>query len=287
MSNMLSHLKSLFSRADEEPNAFVISSFIDARDLRSDLFLDFMNTNDKVIYQTKARCVDLSNEIVRFYVNSKDGYLPSKNMKVSGFFVIPKNRKKRPFNFTTTVVESLKQDTSVYIDVALPQNMTHGQRRNNLRISLTKKEIPNFRLWASKEISCVDSENNKKNKITWEPIEQEEFELIDISTSGILLSISKNSSLSPKLRKNFSLLCTGSFDIPQKTTTDIALVAKVCRITQHEKSNWHFVGLQFYRWAKVTEEGVTWINLDDDGSGIPFLGAWLVPLMVKFRKPQL
>lgn len=285
MSKALSYLKALFLRTKKDPPESVVTAFVDAKDLRSDFYLDFMSTNGKIIHQARARCIALSKNLARLYFNSKDEYLPNKGMKVSGFFVVPKNKRKMPMTFISEVVESLIQDSSIYIDVALPQEITHGQRRNSVRIPITKIEIPNLKLWAGKEISSVDSENNKKNKITWELVAQEEFGVVNISVGGILLSISKSSPLTHKIRKNFLFLCTGSFDIPQKPTTELALVARVRRITRLEGKNGDFVGLEFCRWAKITEENVKWITINDKGEGVAFLGTWLIPLIVKMNKP--
>ena len=278
MSNILSRLLSPFSSAQKKPQKIIMNYFSDIKDLRQSLFLDFIYQDN--VYQSKSQCLAFNGKIVRLALQSNE-YLPEKNMTVACFFMAQKDKKKLPCNFSTKVLGSLKKGSSIYIDIAMPKEITHQQRRKNLRVPLTKSEISNFKVWAGREIPKTENEDTTKNKITWDPIEQEDFKLVDISAGGIKLEIAKESLITPKLQKNFLFLITGSFDAQNKTN-ELAMVARVTRISRPKKDSWDILGLQFSRWTKITEEHVTWIPTDD--AGVSFLGTWLAMFMSKLAK---
>lgn len=197
---------------------------------------------------------------------------------LTAFFIIKQNNHKIPCNFTGTVVAALEKKTAVYVDIQMPIKLTHQQRRNNVRIPIKTADIPNFRLWTGKTIF----EESNENSITWRPILRESFEVIDISAGGMMLNILQDSSLAPKVRKNFTLLCTGNFYNPQKEEQNFALLAKICRVILNEKGTWMTIGLQFHKWARITDTQTEWITVDD--AGVSFLGTWLAPFKVRDSK---
>lgn len=298
MSNNLSYLKSLFSRAPTEARVRILNLLNDTKDLRSSVFLDFMNANDKIFYQAKARCIHFDEKIVRFCFNSGIENLPIQAVKVACFFILQKGKKKIPHSYISTVVDVEQKNASVSIDVAIPTEITHTQRRGNLRIPITKEDILTLRLWAEKERENTENndsendntdnnnntDNNSNNRVTWEPIDQEDFELINISAGGLRINIAKSSLISPRLRKNFLFMCTGSFDIPQKPATELAIIAVVRRVGIPDKGRWNSVALRFYRWAKIADGKATWTDIHEKDSGIPILGAWLVPIIAQLNK---
>ena len=276
MANILSRIKQHIFNTPENTQKTVEGYFLDIKDFNYDVFLDFMYGG--VTYQAKAKCTAIDSTTARLVLRTEDA-LPKRDTNVAFFFMIKKGKRKTPCYFDAKVLDSKRTEELSYIDIGLPQEIKHGQRRQNLRVQIDSSKIPNFRVWAGKEIVSTDQGNNKKNKITWEPLGQEEFELVDISAGGIMIKVAKTAECTPRLRKDFKFLCTGSFNEPP---TELALVGKIMRLDIPEKGPWNIIGLKFWRWTKVTEGKVTWITVDE--SGVSLLGGWLAAVMAQLAK---
>lgn len=282
MSEDLSYLKSFFSRTPTDTQEFILNSLNSTKELDSNVFLDFMSADDKIFYQAKAKCIHFSEKIARFYFHSGIKDLPFKNAKVACFFILQKGNTEIPYSYISTVVEVEQQKTSVYIDVAIPTEITHTQRRETLRIPMTQEKNPTLRLWAEKERQ--NTTNNGKDDTVWDPISQENFKLINISAGGLQINVPKRSFTAHQLRKNFAFMCTGSFEFPQKPTEELVLIAIVKRVGNPDETSWNSVGLKFHRWAKIEDGKTTWTDISESDSGIAILGAWLVPSITKLNK---
>ncbi len=298
MLNIYSRLKSLIVGNPKLPEEFITSAFADVKDLRYDLFLDFVH-NDGILYQAKSTCLEFNQDIAHLYLRTEVDYLPAKGMKVECFFVLVKNKKRIPCSFLTKVVSSIKKHNAIYVDIVMPKEIVHKQRRNNVRVRVSASAIPNFKIWYG--VAVFDSEI-QKSRMKWEAIDRENFELVDISAGGFMLNLVKKFPLLPTENDGLSLipdesekkpletsdyekvlfLCTGNFYSQGKLGVEVALVSKVCRYHSPGKGRWDSFGLQFCRWAKITDDGVTWVDADE--AGVSVVAQWIAPFMSKLGR---
>lgn len=280
MKNLFHRIKSFFAEKNTSED-FIYDCFKSALDFRYNVFLDFVHAK-RVAYQTKATCVELSPTTIRFQLRNERDYIPAKSMELSCFFVHEKNEKKLPCTFSSHVITTIKKEDDIFVEVAMPTVVVHEQRRNNVRIPITESEIPNFQIWSGRETETLE-EGERRNKFVWDIIEKDYVRLLDISAGGVMLSLSKNFSLYSTIKLNSLFLCSGNFYSPNKPETSLLLIAKLKRINNHEKDKTLLLGLQFMRWAQVTDEGTSWINVSDN-EGVSFLGSWIAPHLVKFTR---
>lgn len=281
MLNIFVLIKSLFAKKNSS-QSFVASCFQEALDLRHSVFLDFYHA-ERVAYQAKVRCVEVTNTTLRFLFLHEKDYIPAKTMELSCFFVIVQNNKKVPCSFSTRVITSFKKEYGIIVEVEMPTSVEHKQRRNNARIPITINEIPNFQVCCGRDIETLEG-NERRNKFIWDIIDKEHVELINISASGVMLTLSKEYELYSNVKLDSLFLCSGNFYSLNKPETSLLLIAKVKRLMDHDKDRRVALGLQFVRWAQVSEEGTSWINADE--TGVSFLGSWIIPLVQRFVQAQ-
>lgn len=282
MLNIFQHIQSLFAKKNTSED-FIYSCFKDALDFRYNVFLDFIHAN-RVSYQARAICIEVSPTTIRFQLRDEHDYIPAKSMKLSCFFVLARHEKKLPCTFSSQVITTIKDENTIFIEIEMPTVVVHEQRRNNVRIPITESEIPNFQIWSGRETETLDN-GERRNKFVWDMIDKQYVQLVDISAGGLLLTLSNECTLYPSIKLNTLFLCSGNFYSPHKPETSLLLIAKLKRFNNHESDKAVTLALQFVRWAQISEEGTSWINVSQD-EGVSFLGSWLTPHLVKFTREQ-
>jgi hypothetical protein len=153
-------------------------------------------------------------------------------------------------------------------------DMGHNQRRYNVRIPVSKRDIGNFRMWYGKLAGSPGDLHDPQRKMQWLPIPHEEVEIMDISAGGMHLGIASASSTLESLARRELLLLNGEFDVKGKNLPPLAIVGSIIRLLREDNHAWARLGVQFRRWAMVRKGELNWLPLGEQ-DGIAPLGSWV------------
>ncbi len=257
-------------------NAKVIHSMLSyTKAHKTEIFIDIISEG-KTIHQVRAYCIDHNKSLVRLFIQSRQSMHLPQNAEVSAFFYIQQDGKQTPCNFICAIKNSFTHKGLFFIDIAVPSHIGHTQRRNCVRIPITKAEIPNLKLW-------VESKTADNEQLQWVALQDSEFDIVDISAGGILFLVDAFIPISRQIQENTKILLTGIFPYTNKTPLCLSMLAAVRRYTKNQSSpEWFSMGIRFIRWAYL-ENYSTWNAIPDD-NGIPPLVNWVFQVMANRKR---
>lgn len=240
-----------------------------------EIFIDIISEG-KTIHQVRAYCIDHNKSIIRLFIQTKQAIKLPQSAEVSAFFYIQEAEKQVPCNFISVIKNSFIHKGLFFIDIAVPSYIGHTQRRNCVRIPITKAEIPNLKLW-------VESKTDESEQLQWVAVQENEFDIVDISAGGILFLIDAFIPVSRQIKENSKILLTGIFPYTNKAPLCLSMLATVRRFTKNANSpEWFSMGIRFIRWAYL-ENYSTWNSIPDD-NGIPPLVNWVFQVMANRKR---
>lgn len=242
---------------------------------KTEIFIDIISEG-KTIHQVRAYCIDHNKSVVRLFIQGKQIIKLPQNAEISAFFYIQENDRQIPCNFISAIKNSFVHKSLFFIDIAVPSYIGHSQRRSCVRIPITKAEIPNLKLW-------VESKTNNNEQLQWIAIQDNEFDIVDISAGGMLFLVDAFIPVSRQIQENTKILLTGIFPYTNKTPLCLSMLATVRRYTKNQNSpEWFSMGIRFIRWAYL-ENYSTWNSIPDD-NGIPPLVNWVFQVMANRKR---
>lgn len=244
---------------------------------KTQIFVDIINEG-KTIHQVRAYCIDHNKTIVRLFIQTKHEIKIPQTAEASLLFYTEKEGKQVPCNFISPVKNHFVHNGLFFIDVAIPHYIGHSQRRNCVRIPITKREIPNLKIWA-------ESRTENSEQLRWIAIQDEDFDIVDLSTGGMLFLINGETSISKQLKEGAKILLTAIFPYENKAPLCLSMLSTIRRYTQNAQNpEWYSMGIKFIRWAYL-ENYSTWNSIPDD-NGVPPLSNWVFQVMANRKRSQ-
>lgn len=244
---------------------------------KTQIFVDIISEG-KTIHQVRAYCIDHNKSIVRLFIQIKHEIKLPQNAEASLLFYTEKEGKQVPCNFISGIKNSFVHNGLFFIDVAVPHYIGHSQRRTCVRIPITKREIPNLKIWA-------ESQTEGSDQMQWTAIQDENFDIVDISTGGMLFLVSSETPLAKQLKEGSKILLTAIFPYANKSPLCLSILSTVRRYAQNAQNpDWFSMGVRFIRWAYL-ENYSTWNSIPDD-NGIPPLSNWVFQVMASRKRGQ-
>ena len=242
---------------------------------KTQIFVDIISEG-KTIHQIRAYCIDHNKSIIRLFVQSKQEIKFPQHAEVSMLFYTEKDGKQVPCNFLSTIKNTFTHKGLFFIDVSVPNFIGHSQRRNCVRIPITKSEIPNLKLWA-------ESKAGSDEQMQWLAIQDEEFDIVDVSTGGMLFLLNANIEIAKQLKEGSKILLTAIFPYSNKVPLCLSMLSTIRRYVKNpHNSEWYSMGIRFVRWAYL-ENYSTWNSIPDD-NGIPPLSNWVFQVMANRKR---
>lgn len=274
---MTSSLDKMVVSVSEQSTKSIHSTLSYAQAHKTQIFVDIIHEG-KTIHQVRAYCIDHNKSIVRLFIQTKNEIKVPQNSEASLLFYTEKDGKKVPCNFISVIKNSFVHNNLFFIDIAIPHYIGHSQRRNCVRIPITKREIPNLKIWA-------ESHAENSDQLQWVAIQDEDFDIVDLSTGGMLFLINGEAPISKKLKEGSKLLLTAIFPYEKKAPLCLSMLSTVRRYTQNAQNpEWYSMGIRFIRWAYL-ENYSTWNSIPDD-NGIPPLSNWVFQVMANRKRSQ-
>ena len=263
----------LFAGTGDNKPLYIRQSLTLAMEMRADFHMDFFH-DKRLIYQYKGLCSQLEDGQIIIYLRSDFERLPLQGMEVHVYFSLRIGHKILPCDFLTQVTEVVAKKRETFLHLAVPQDMGHNQRRYNVRIPVTKRDIGNFRVWYAQPFGSSGSADIASKKVQWIAIPDEEVDVLDVSAGGMHIGVAANSSALSFLARRELLLINGEFDIKGKILPPLAMVGPIVRLLREESHAWARLGVQFRRWAMVRRGELNWLPLGEQ-DGIAPLGSWV------------
>lgn len=260
----------LFFRKPDLKKEEVRKSLSIAQEARVSFNLDFF-LNKRLVMQMKGFCTDLRADSIRLYLRGEKNYLPPAGMQVHAYFTLREGRKSLPHDFLCELIRTEKVGDDIFLLLSMPTEMGHNQRRNNVRIPITKDDVPGFRLWFGKPVLSQDGDGTVK--LDWCPFALEHVDVFDISAGGVMLSVDPVSPLHPMLSMREMMLVGGDFGT-KGACQQLLLAGSVVRVKPNEQLLPTVVGLRFKRWALRRDGKFHWMHLAAE-DGVAPLGAWV------------
>lgn len=268
-----------FESSTTPPDVFTRQCLDFAKDLRQDVYLDFKHKMN-VVYQAKTVCVGMSTTVARFFMRHQSDYTPYQGMVLSGYFDLRIQGKTYPCQFDSVVLQTVTRNDSIIVDVRLPQQIRHQQRRNNVRIPIKRNDISNHKLWTHN--TQLDASVSKQH-IEWAQFTPNFYEMIDMSAGGMLMTISDSSPLYETLNAGSLFFSTGTFHESVKRKYELGIVSTVLRKFDTSDNNWYSFGTRFVRWALCHNGNYNWQTVDPE-DGVPPLAQWILYVSAQRKK---
>lgn len=269
----------LFFRKPDIKKEEVRKSLSTAQEARVSFNLDFF-LNKRLVMQMKGLCTELRSDSIRLYLRGEKSYIPPAGLQVHAYFTLRDGRRNIPHDFLCELIRTEKVGDEVFLLLSMPLDMGHNQRRNNVRIPMTKEDVPAFRLWFGKPITAPEGDGTIK--LDWLPFEAEHVDMYDISAGGAMLAIDHASPLHAMITMREMILLGGDFGT-KGVSHQLLLAGSVVRIKPDERKRPTLVGLRFKRWALRRDGKFHWMHLAPE-DGVPPLGAWVFHIILSRGK---
>lgn len=274
---MASSLDKMVVSATEQNAKNIHNTLSYAQAHKTQIFVDIINEG-KTIHQVRAYCIDHNKTIVRLFIQTKHEIKVPQTAEASLLFYTEKDGKQVPCNFISPVKNCFVHNSLFFIDVATPLYIGHSQRRNCVRIPITKREIPNLKIWA-------ESHAENSEQLQWIAIQDEDFDIVDLSTGGMLFLINSETPIAKQLKEGSKILLTAIFPYENKAPLCLSMLSTVRRYAQNAQTpEWYSMGIRFIRWAYL-ENYSTWNSIPDD-NGVPPLSNWVFQVMANRKRSQ-
>ncbi len=279
MSSKATSFARLFFRKTDE-NAQAVRQILSlAIETRADFNMDFF-VHNRLVYQLKGACVEVRPDALKVYLRGGVEHLPPVGMEVHVYFSSRVERKSVPFDFLTRVVSAERKGGDSFLWLNLPEKLGHNQRRYNVRVSASKEDIRDFRVWYGKPV--VDAEAGDV-RLRWVPISLQHVELLDISAGGLQLLVARGSPVYPHLAPREVLLVRGTFELRGRSPQQLIMVGSVVRMSKSEDASRAGLAISFKRWGKMVGGHFVWRDLGRQ-EGINPLADWVFQLIFNRRR---
>jgi c-di-GMP-binding flagellar brake protein YcgR len=263
----------------KEKKRYIREMLTFAKDSRAHIFMDF-SMHNKVLFQLKGSCQEVEDDRMFIYLREEIEELPLAGMQVNVYFSLRSNRKPMPFNFTTTLLDTEQHNRDVFLVLDMPESMAHQQRRYNVRINVQKEDIDNFKIWFGTPGKASAGESGKTH---WTPMNPDHVEIYDISAGGMQIGISKESPIHPLLSRQSTFLISGTFFVKGKEASPLVMASNTVRLQHDSDLPFTVLGVSYQQWAKVSNEGLQWVNMTTQ-DGIAPLASWVFQaIMDRFK----
>lgn len=270
--------------ADQARAQAVVQTLQLARDARVDFYMDFFQQGQLAL-QLKGPCVEAGAEGIRIYLRGDAEKVPSEGMDAHVYFFLRVEHQREPFDFLTHVVKVERELGHCFLLLNLPESWGHSQRRKNVRVSVSEKDIYDFHVWYCN--AEAPAEGSGKTLLPWKPVSFEEAHLLDMSAGGLKLQLKANSVFYDSLSPRTIVLARGTFDLEETGSQQLNMIGSVVRIlTTDENKKLASLGIAFKRWGYPEEGHLIWRQLSPE-HGVNPLGAWVVQVLLDRRRKEL
>ncbi|MCH5276566.1 MAG: hypothetical protein J1E80_01900 [Desulfovibrionaceae bacterium] len=255
-----------------------------AREARVDLYMDFFQQGQLTL-QLKGPCVEAGAEGIRIYLRGDTEKVPDEGMDVHVYFFLRVDRQREPFDFLARVLSVERELGQCFLLLSLPETLGHSQRRKNVRVSVSEKDIGDFHVWYCN--AEAPAEGSGKTLLPWKPVSFEEAHLLDMSAGGLKLQLKASSVFYDSLSPRSLVLARGTFDLEEAGPQQLNMIGSVVRvITMDENKKLASLGVAFKRWAHPEDGHLVWRQLSPE-HGVNPLGTWVVQVLLDRRRNEL
>lgn len=266
----------LFTGDSRDPH-YILYCLELARDLRVCLHLDFF-LNKHSISQLRSVCVKVDRQRLVVCLLEEVPRLPPAGMETQVYFTVRGGRRNVPCNFTTKLEALHSERGSQYMTFPMPDYMGHNQRRHNVRIAMSKEDIPGFSVWHG-SLASGNAPSGVPG-LRWTQLEEESFQLQDLSAGGLCLDVQDTCREYARLLPKELLLIKGDFALPDKPPLPLALVGSIVRINVSERRRTKSLAVRFQRWLQARDNRNFWLKVDEQ-DGVPSIGVWIFQLLLE------
>lgn len=281
MSFKVTPLARLFFRKTDEKALAVRQMLSLAVETRACFNMDFFVENRQT-YQLKGTCVGVRSDALKVYLRDSDR-LPSVGMEVHVYFLLRLDRRSVPFDFSARVLSSERRGGDFFLWLNTPEELGHNQRRYNVRVTASKEDIRDFRVWYGKPVAAAEADGAEGPRLRWMPISLQHAELIDVSAGGLQLLVARDSPVYPHLAPREVLLVRGTFELRGNSPQQLIMVGSIVRMTKNEDTTWASLAISFKHWGNMVDGHFVWRHLGEQ-EGINPLAAWVLQLILNRRR---
>ena len=188
-----------------------------------------------------------------------------------------------PCDFTSRIVRLYNgPDKSMYIVFSMPEFMSHNQRRDSVRVSLTRESLPDFKVWHG---SLSEGGVSKLPVLNWTELEADSCQLVDISATGMRIDVRNTCGIYSRIFPGEQMLLRGDFSRQGKPPYRVFIIGNIMRAVHKQgTADFRSFGIRFQRWQKLDESHSSWFKVDRHG-GMDFVAAWVSEKLLKRNHP--
>lgn len=132
-----------------------------------------------------------------------------------------------PCDFTSRIVRLYNgPDKSMYIVFSMPEFMSHNQRRDSVRVSLTRESLPDFKVWHG---SLSEGGVSKLPVLNWTELEADSCQLVDISATGMRIDVRNTCGIYSRIFPGEQMLLRGDFSRQGKPPYRVFIIGNIMR----------------------------------------------------------